>query len=145
MTSRSQPVPRRRRGRSFLIFAAIVAGLCCAGSILGGTTVYSSVKDTIEVRNAAEQFLTRLKSGADQSGYDLLCEATKQRFTVAQYREYMFSQPAFATFEITGSSVDGDTATVTAFLQQDNGKNEPRDFPLDRQPDGAWKVCGKPY
>jgi hypothetical protein len=141
--------PKRGRGRTVLIVVAVVAVVCCGGSVAAGWALYKGVgAATGPPHDAGDKFLSDLESGNTSGAYGLLCESERGHLSQDSFTSLIAAQPRLRSHKIVSTSVrsvNGNAgALVVADLHRDSGSVDRHSIQLFRE-GGAWHVCGDPY
>jgi flagellar basal body-associated protein FliL len=140
------PAPRKRPWKKILLIVAVVLVLCCGG---GGFAIYRVLKSaSAPVRDAANTFVEDVAADRVDAAYASLCSATKQKFSSAQFAEYVHGRRKITKHHTIGFSVNKtagrDTGSVTMRLTYSDGSTEEHMFGLVKEGDD-YHVCGDPY
>jgi hypothetical protein len=137
------------RWKLVVAIALVLAVCCCGGLGAGGYVVFRKVAEAQSpIRDAAAAYLDDLEEGDYSGAYDLLCRATRQRFSRDAFVAAVSGPEAVRAHHIDRVRISNDKGrlggTVNATLVDAAGAPRTRTFELTPE-DGRWKVCGGPY
>jgi hypothetical protein len=145
-----EPPPRKSRWKVILLIAATALVLCCGG---GGFAIYQVLKSaTAPVRDAANAFVDDVSADRLDAAYASLCSSTKQKYSEAQFADYVNRQRKITGRSTIGFSVNKgageaggeSTGSVTLRLTYSDGSTAEHMFGLVKE-GGDYHVCGDPY
>jgi len=124
------------------ILAAVVAGLCCIGGVIGGVRLLGAARSAVgDARAAADAYLRDVQSGDVNGAYDRLCASTRSHMS---RDAFVAATRPLRSYEITAVHVteaNGRTsAMVSTHLTLTDGTVTNQILPLIKE-GGAWRIC----
>lgn len=134
----------RRRTVAWVLAGVAVLVICAGGLVgLGGLAVFGTQMIIDQSRAAVTDHLTAVQNGDYQAAYEALCDAERERVSLAEFRRLQEEPGEIISFTVHEPQIT-EQIVVPADVRYADGAERRVRFLLEQDTEtGAFEVCGQ--